>query len=335
MCNPLRQRAAAHAVRVDSRLTNFLSFALRLDKVRSSQSRWTSMKICSYCGKECPDDTTVCATDGHAAVMKPQPKAAGGWRSFFGGGIPKLPLKEDEKAWIEKSFHWLLDEFGVECFLKHRLVLPEPSYFPDKYQGREEDVIDLVGRICGYMDVNPASVEVGFFQGRAKTDESLRAGSREYSGAAGLYLGKSSDETRKKIAINVSEFKRPTNLVATIAHELGHVILLGGGKLSRDDKSHEYLTDLITVFFGLGIFTANSAFQFSQWQNHSHQGWSASRQGYLSEELFAYSLALYAWMRGETNPKWASHLAMNVGHHFKRCLKYLNNGGQTSLRQLV
>jgi hypothetical protein len=293
------------------------------------------MKICSYCGKEYPDNTTVCAIDGQIVVAKPQLKAAGGWRNLFSVGIPKLEVNEAEKAWIEKAFQWLLDEFGVESFLKHKLILPEPSYFPDKYQGRKEDAINLVGRICGYMDVNPALVEVEFFGNQDQTVERHRLGSSEYSGAAGLYFSKSSDEPQKRIAINVSELKKPTNLVATIAHELGHVILLGGGKLSRDDKSHEYLTDLITVFFGLGIFTANSAFQFSQWQDHSHQGWSASRQGYLSEELFAYSLALYAWMRGESNPKWASHLAVNVGLHFKQSLKYLNNGGQTSLRQLI
>ena len=123
--------------------------------------------------------------------------------------------------------------------------------------------------------------------------------------------------------------------MATIAHELGHVVLLGGGKVSPDDKGHEYLTDLLTVFFGLGIFTANSAFQFSQWQDHSHQGWSASRSGYLSEEMFAYSLAVYAWLRGEKNPKWANFLAINVGVYFRQCLKYLSKGGQTSLRQLV
>jgi hypothetical protein len=127
------------------------------------------------------------------------------------------------------------------------------------------------------MDVNPSLVEVEFFFDRDETAAKHRTGNQgEYSGAAGLYFSKASQETRRKIAINVSQFKNPMSLVATIAHELGHVILLGGGKISHDDKDHEYLTDLITVFFGLGIFTANSAFQFSQWQDHSHQGWSAS-----------------------------------------------------------
>jgi hypothetical protein len=54
----------------------------------------------------------------------------------------------------------------------------------------------------------------------------------------------------------------------------------------------------------------------------------------MSEEMFAYSLALYAWMRGETNPKWSNCLTMNVGHYFKQSMKYLGKGGQTSIHQL-
>jgi hypothetical protein len=51
--------------------------------------------------------------------------------------------------------------------------------------------------------------------------------------------------------------------------------------------------------------------------------------------MFAYLLAAYAWMRGDTNSKWRAHLAMNVGVYFKRSLKYLTKGGPTTLRQLV
>lgn len=293
------------------------------------------MKSCSYCGKQYPDEVASCEIDGHPLVVAPQKQTVTGWRRFFGGQSSKLPLDENQKVWIEKAFQWLLQEFGVECFLKHEPVLPEPTYFPDKYRGTEEDVIKLVGRVCSYMDLDAGLIEVVFLFDKDDTATKHRTGATEYSGAAGLYFNKTSLETRKRIAINVSEFKNPTRLVATIAHELGHVILLGGGKLSSEHKGHEYATDLITVFFGLGIFTANSAFQFSQWQDHSHQGWSASRMGYLSEEMFAYSLAAYAWMRGDTNPKWSRHLAINVGHHFKQCLRYFNSGGQTSLRRLV
>jgi hypothetical protein len=51
--------------------------------------------------------------------------------------------------------------------------------------------------------------------------------------------------------------------------------------------------------------------------------------------MFAYSLAAYAWMRGETNPGWSKFLVMNVRHYFKQCLKYLAKGGKTSLSQLI
>jgi len=294
------------------------------------------MRTCPYCGKEYPDDATVCAIDGETLtdLVAARKNASRGWRDLLSWGTPKLPLDESQKEWIEKSLQWLLNEFGEEYFLKHQTVLPEPSFFPDKFQGTEESVVKLVERVCSYMDVSPNLVEVDFFCDRDETAAKHRTGNEEeYSGAAGFYFSNASQETRRKIAVNVSQFKNPTNLVATIAHELGHAILLGGGRISPDYKDHEPLTDLITVFLGLGIFTANSAFHFSQWQDHSHQGWSASRLGYMSEEMFAYSLAAYAWMRGETNPKWSSHLAMNVGHYFKQSLKYLVKGGQTSLRQ--
>src|SRR6185503_8713139 len=105
-------------------------------------------------------------------------------------------------------------------------------------------------------------------------------------------------------------------------------------RITREDRHHEDLTDLITVFLGLGIFNANASFQFSQWTSYSHQGWSTSRAGYLSEEMFAYALACYARLRNDPKPQWAKHLSMNVAAHFKTCLKYLAKGGETKLKIL-
>ena len=247
---------------------------------------------------------------------------------------PKLPITEDDQKWIEGSLQWLLNEFGEDRFLKRQTILPDTTFFPEKFRGSESCVNNLVARVCSYMDVNPESVKVEIFEDHEEVADKHQLGEGHYSSAAGLYFHPGSPNQKMKVAINQSQLKNPMALVATIAHELGHVILLGGGKVSRDFESHEYLTDLITVFLGLGIFTANSAFQFSQWQNHSHQGWNTSRLGYMSEEMFGYSLAAYSWMRGEPKPEWSGLLAMNVGHYFKGSLKYLNNGGQTALVQL-
>jgi hypothetical protein len=248
---------------------------------------------------------------------------------------PKLPVTLDSQQWIEKSFDWFLREFGKDRFLQHRSVLPTTTFYPDKYLGTEESVLLVVRRTCQYMDVQPDSVEVHFFEEHEElSDPMLQATGEFKSGAAGLYFHKGGAESKARIAIHSKQLKQPMSLVATIAHELGHVILLGGGRISREDKSHEYLTDLLTVFLGMGIFTANAAFQFQQWRDSRYQGWKVSRQGYMSEEMFGYALAGYCWLRGERKPGWTDTLAMNVQHYFKQSLAYLEKGGVTSLTPL-
>ncbi|GLW35429.1 hypothetical protein [Actinoplanes regularis] len=41
--------------------------------------------------------------------------------------------------------------------------------------------------------------------------------------------------------------RRPMALVATLAHELGHVLLLADGRISAQQQDHEPLTDLLTI----------------------------------------------------------------------------------------
>jgi hypothetical protein len=248
---------------------------------------------------------------------------------------PKLPVAPKDQQWIEKSFDWFLMEFGKDRFLQQQTILPTAAFYPDKYLGTEESVLLVVRRTCQYMNVPPDSVEVHFFEEWEElSDRNLQPSGDFKSGAAGLYFHKGGAESKARIAIHSKQLKQPTSLVATIAHELGHVILLGGGRVSREDKIHEYLTDLLTVFFGMGIFTANAAFQFQQWRDHTHQGWKVSRQGYMSEEMFGYALAGYCWLRSERKPRWTDTLAMNVQHYFKQGLAYLEKGGITSLAPL-
>jgi hypothetical protein len=276
------------------------------------------MRKCPYCGAEYADDVAVCIIDGES--LAPPPKV-----------FTELPVNEEEKEWIEQSFQWLLENFGKDTFLKHKTILPETTFFPDKYDGSEHAVDLVVKRVCGYMDVNPNQFEVEFLVDRPELTSEPLLGDRNYSGAAGLYIAKDTEETQKKVVLNVALFQNPTRLVGTIAHELGHVILLGGGKITKDREDHELLTDLLTVFLGLGIFTANCAFQFSQWQDNRQGGWSASRMGYMTEGMYGYSLAAYSWMRNDKKPAWSKHLNMNVSSYLKDSLEYFEEGGPTTL----
>jgi len=114
-------------------------------------------------------------------------------------------------------------------------------------------------------------------------------------------------------------------VVALLAHELGHIILLHPGLVDCKDPHMEPLNDLLTVFLGLGIFTANAAFRFEQHSDGTSQGWSARRLGYLSEEQFGYALARFAYERGEGKPAWISFLSTNVASYLKLSAAWLTS----------
>jgi hypothetical protein len=108
-------------------------------------------------------------------------------------------------------------------------------------------------------------------------------------------------------------------LVATIAHELGHERLLGESRIDASRRDGEPLTDLFSVFFGFGIFSANAAFEFRS----SDRSYQTSKLGYLTEAMYGYALARYAWLRGETSPAWAAHLDTNPRTYLKDGLRFL------------
>jgi hypothetical protein len=93
----------------------------------------------------------------------------------------------------------------------------------------------------------------------------------------------------------------PMRLIAVVAHELGHQRLLGEGRLDSDRADHEPLTDLAAVHFGMGIFDANAASDFTQ----GSAGWRRQTLGYLTEPMDGYALACYTRARGDAGPAWA------------------------------
>jgi hypothetical protein len=243
---------------------------------------------------------------------------------------PKCPVPPEEKDWIERRMCWLGAEFGWQRLREAPVVLPTPEFFPDPYAGTEEDVRTLFDRICGYMGIPPDGIELGFYsEEEPELGEQFRLQGRR-SGTAGLYRGGG----RTRIDLEVSRLNDPISVVATLAHELGHVHLLGHGRISRDAEDHEPLTDLLTVFLGMGVFTANAYLRESRWQGVQYSGWSLSRQGYLLAPAYGYAFALFAWIRGELKPSWAGHLRLDVRAPFAQGLRYLVKTGDTAFKPM-
>jgi len=236
----------------------------------------------------------------------------------------------EQKGWIEERMRWLQREFGSNR-TEVPVLQPTLSIFPRPWNGTPGECEELLGHLCEYMEVPRTGVRVNFYRG---TQDPLRFHMPAYesseSGTAGMYHGRTVDGVFI-ISIAAEQIARPAALVATICHELGHVLLLGGDRLPPGEVDHEPLTDLLAIYFGAGIFMANAAFDFEQWQNGRTQGWRTSRHGYLSEEELAYALACYAWLRGEADPSWRRHLAGNITPYFNDAVHFIATTGDVSL----
>jgi len=223
----------------------------------------------------------------------------------------KEVVTPEQAQWLESSFEFLVTLFGEDWVLSAPLVLPNEQFFPRTYEATEEWGSYAFDRVRELMHVPEPGLFLEFIPD--PTDELREAGvplEGRTSGAAGLHRTLQSNDGRRgaHIAIRESLLKEPEKMVGTMSHELAHVLLLGGEKISRDHPRMEPLTDLMTVFSGFGIFTANAAFEYSS----GTRGWRVSRAGYLSEREFGYALALFALRRGEKKPTWSKELRKNV-----------------------
>ncbi len=224
---------------------------------------------------------------------------------------PRCLLSDEERTWVEDRMQWLAREFGPEVATREPLT-PTPEHFPHEFGGTDEEAEALLIRLCTFMRLDPAVIDVEIFEeDDAPEFHGVPLYEKHSEGAAGLYRASDTDG-RYLLALEESLLERPPELVSTICHELGHVHLLGQKRISPSEPDHEPLTDLLTVFFGAGIFTANAAFFFQQWQSNTHQGWRARRLGYLSEPAIGYALACYANLRGESEPRWARFLEPSI-----------------------
>jgi hypothetical protein len=226
---------------------------------------------------------------------------------------PKCPLGTWEKAWTETRMRWLADRLGSDRLLKAQVVLPTAEFFPEAYTGTEADAARLLQQVCGFLGAEAAQLAFEVCP------------DVELPGAAGHY----DTAERRTIRIAASELADPESLVATLSHEVAHELLLGRGLLDTDARDHEWLTDLVPDFLGLGVFAANAVIRERTERVGNVSQWRMQRHGYLPARIHGYALALSAWVRYEQSPAWARHLRLDAGAVFAEGLRYLRQTGDS------
>jgi tetratricopeptide (TPR) repeat protein len=244
---------------------------------------------------------------------------------LFNKNNDKLPVNEETRQWLESYFLWLIDSFGKENIKTRKVMVPHYKDFPIQFDGKKQSATETLKIVAMQMEINPDDINlIVYKEGEEAIDTGSVFGNRLFlenvkgqKFSAGQYHGKQEDG-KYLIALEEKKMTDSVAMVASLAHELSHIKLLGE---KRIQGNNEELTDLTTIIFGLGIFNANVAFQTKKGFNY----WSWSRLGYLSEPQWGYALALFSHLREEENPEWANYLSENVKSAFIKSLKFIQN----------
>jgi tetratricopeptide (TPR) repeat protein len=233
---------------------------------------------------------------------------------MFGWFKLKSSLKAEQVRWLDERFHWLRNQFGEER-LRGAVITPTNEFFPEAYAGTHEDAAKIFDRVCAYMGIDHSRVNLKLF-----SDPYADAVVASYNPAQGGKYALGLYQERDGIIdiwLETTRLDDPSTVVATLAHELGHVHLLADQRCENSLEDHEPLTDLLVVYFGMGIFAANSSIRDVHWRAGHISASGVSRQGYLSIAEYGYALALFASARGEHEPAWANYLRKDARSSFK------------------
>ncbi|PCJ66298.1 MAG: hypothetical protein COA58_05855 [Bacteroidetes bacterium] len=236
----------------------------------------------------------------------------------------KSPITQEDELWIKEELQWIKNEIGEEEYFSLRTISPSDKIFDYKFDHSENDAKFLILEICKIYSLNPSNIKLKFF---SETPQNFSEGytmdpSDKMDKSWNSTLGTYSEQGKKiNISLELELLNSTTGLIATIAHEIAHYKLLGEDRIVEND---EYLTDLLCIVYGFGIFQANSKFSFGQWTGSSHQGWSMQTQGYLPDQIISFVLAKLKIERGEED-SWHKFLNQTSSKYYQKSINYLTD----------
>lgn len=236
----------------------------------------------------------------------------------------KPAINDADKQWVEKNLMWYIETFGLEHLSKGAFYLPVIEVFPYTDLTQNEQFEKLFIQLCTYLKLDANEIYVEFFDDIGSLEWSTWTPQGEYDDIAGMYYRVYTlEEKRYRIHIAKSRLKNYENLISTLVHELCHVKLLGGDYMSTNDEELELLNDLACIFFGFGIFIANSRYEFSL----SGTGIS----GYLPAHFIAYANACLCFILNDDAHKYYEYFNLNSRSIVKQNYEFLIKVKDTEL----
>ncbi len=237
-------------------------------------------------------------------------------------------IEDDIADWVEDRFAILLEQLAHEQSVRETvLALPGDPRFvadADSKEKRAAQIYQAVAELAGFGDWPVTLTAMG---DEGPLDLSSYVIVPSQNTAAGSIASNERGEIEIKFSRDILE--SPSELVATFAHELAHLLLHTRGVeegISTDDA--ELVTDLAAVYMGFGVFLANSAFELVQFNDGLlGGGWASRRQGYLTENTLVYATVLFCSIKDDGFDEAREGLKPRLRKVFDRAIQQLKRRG--------
>ncbi|MGI9413320.1 MAG: hypothetical protein ACR2PM_06615 [Hyphomicrobiales bacterium] len=241
---------------------------------------------------------------------------------MFWSTSTKPLLDERTERWQLDCWRWLIDGLAPGRNLHaNPLILPTVDFFPaTDAAGHDmaEHLFRHVAELSGVADW-PFDLVAQEWHPDDVPDTTAHL-----SYAAGTYTEEPGG--RMTIGYYPGLVEKPLDLIGMFAHEVSHGIVRTIDRPPPGSwQMEEFAVELATVYLGFGLFGANNAFQVGfGWSLKALYGsWSWSSSGYLSQEQWAFALAVFLELRGETGEEVKDWLKPPLARMFKQAQAYL------------
>lgn len=252
--------------------------------------------------------------------------------SFFCKKKARSPLAEKDRVWLETSFKIIINgsEKERKSVLTRKLLLPNKEDFPIVYDGSDESATETLKLVARQIEMDPRQFTLIFCDGslpRYKGDMgygTLIGESGQEVRPAAAFFGEIKDN-KYIIYLDSSQLHDPETLVATLAHEICYIKMT---YIFKVPNTSDVVADLCPLFFGLGIFSANSPIRIYV---HKESLGGYGTQEAVPKAMWGYILALYSCFRNEYKPEWVKYLIPEVRKYFKLSEKYISENKEQIL----
>lgn len=245
---------------------------------------------------------------------------------LFGPKPQALPSPA-RMEWILAAWRWLEHNLGEGRGLPPgAIVLPTPDSMPVAMAGGHQLALNVSAFVQARAGLEAWHCALEPQAPDHLRDVALRYGGHHSSqGPAGTFQVGGG---RVAITYDPAQLDDLEGFIALMAHEWSHYLLaLVGVPRPGGPECEEPLTDLCAVYLGFGVFQANAASSFNQYQEGLGGGWSSRSLGYLGQKGSSFALAVAA-LATETPPsRIRRHLGPNPRSWFGHGVKELERRG--------